>query len=198
MPIKAYRSRSAHDREDGVSVSPHSSRFGRRLSLHSSSGSDSSSGDEIEPFSDDSGRAWSQRAHSRAYGGTLQPLQLMTPKQRDQRRAERERVERPITEAQKRRAELNRKRAMLLKRKKETRDRHVNAEHNVQRHKEMMRERELEYDRGIGKPKEYDEILLDQLEQRSREAHRLARNAHEAAKEFDVWLRKYREGLLRY
>lgn len=196
MPIKAYRSRSAHDREDGVSVSP--PRFRRRLSLHSSSGSDSSSRDEIEPFSDDSGRAWSQRAHSRADGGTQQRLQLMTPKQRDQRRAERERVERPITEAQRRRAELNRKHAMLLKRAKETRVKHINAEHNVQRHKEMMDKRKSEYDRGIGKPKEYDEILLNQLEQRSSEAHRLAREAHEAAEKFDVWLREYREGLLRY
>ena len=201
LPIKAYRSRSAMERGEGVSVSP--DEFASSSDAASSSGGTDSgadvSQDDIERFEGDSGRAWSQRRHYAVSGNAQpQPLALMTREERDERRAARRRAEAPITEAQRQRSERNRRRALLFKERKRTADAHIAAARNVYKHRDMMKRRETEYKHGIGRPRETDQTTLQRLIDKSKEAHRRAREAHEAAKEFDERLHRLGEELMRY
>lgn len=200
LPIKAYRSRSAMQRGEGVSVSP--DEFASSSDAASSSGGTDSgadvSQDDIERFEGDSGRAWSQRRHYAVSGSTPQPLSLMTREERDERRAARRRAEAPITEAQRQRSERNRRRALLFKERKRTADAHIAAARNVYKHRDMMKRRKTEYEHGIGRDREMDERTLQRLREKSKEAHRRARQAHEAAKKFDERLHRLGEELMRY
>lgn len=195
LPIKAYRS-------DGESVSVSPDEFASSSDAASSSGGTDSgvdvSQDDIGGFEGDSGRAWSQRRHYGVRGSTPQSLALMTRDERDERRAARRRAEAPITEAQRQRAERNRRRALLLLEKKRTADAHKTAEQNVYKHRDMMRRRESDYKQRKGRPRETDEMTLRRLIAKSKEAHRRARQAHEAAKKFDEHLHRLGEELMRY